>query len=96
MNAQDVLGYELRVGFYPTALYYNEIGNANYLPARVFSLRPSVSANTVYLAATSVTSTAVASEGTLATFTFELEQLETINLRLRLGMEIIDNRPRNR
>lgn len=26
----------------------------------------------------------------------KLEQLETINLRLRLGMQIIDNRPRNR
>ena len=68
----DVLAYEVKVGFDPTALRYVSIANADYLPAGAFAAPPQVTANSVYLAATSVAGAAAAARGTLATVTFEV------------------------
>lgn len=65
-DAADVLAYEVKVGFDPTALRYVSIENADYLPAGAFAAPPQVSANSVYLAATSVAGSAAAANGTLA------------------------------
>ena len=94
-DAQDVAGYELTVGFDPTVLRYIEGANADYLPAGAFALPPIASNGSVDIAATSVVGTAVASEGTLATFTFEVAAarestltLETIILSDAAGMSL--------
>ena len=71
-DAADVLAYEVTVGFDPTALRYVSITNADYLPAGAFAAPPQVSANSVYLAATSVAGSAAAADGTLAILTFEV------------------------
>ena len=71
-DAADVLAYEVTVGFDPTALRYVSITNADYLPAGAFASPPQVTANSVYLAATSVAGSAAAADGTLATVTFEV------------------------
>ena len=94
-DAQDVAGYELTVGFDPTVLRYIEGANADYLPTGAFALPPIASNGSVYIAATSVVGAAVASEGTLATFTFEVVAarestltLETIILSDAAGMSL--------
>ena len=71
-NGQNVAGYELTVGFDPTALRYIEGANADYLPAESFAVSPIVSHNTIYVAATSIFGVASAHSGTLATLTFEV------------------------
>ena len=71
-DAADVLAYEVKVGFDPTALRYVSIENADYLPAGAFAAPPQVTADNVYLAATSVAGPAAAANGTLATLTFEV------------------------
>ena len=71
-DAADVIAYEVRVGFDPTALRYVSITNADYLPAGAFAAQPQVSANSVYLAVTSVVGSAASANGTLATVTFEV------------------------
>lgn len=71
-DAADVTAYEVTVGFDPTALRYVGIGNADYLPAGAFASPPQVAANSVYLAAVSVSGPAAAASGTLATVTFEV------------------------
>ena len=68
----SVSGYELTVGFDPTALRYIEGANADYLPAGAFTIPPIVTENAVYMTATSGAEVALASEGTLATLTFEV------------------------
>ncbi|MDE0427473.1 MAG: cohesin domain-containing protein [Candidatus Poribacteria bacterium] len=68
----SVSGYELTVGFDPTALRYIEGTNADYLPAGAFAVPPIVNEGTVYVTATSGAEAAPASEGTLATLTFEV------------------------
>ena len=77
-----VAGYELTVGFDPTALRYIEGANADYLPAGAFTIPPIVTENTVYMTATSGAEVAPTSEGTLATLTFEViaAKNSTINL----------------
>ena len=67
-----MIAYEVRVGFDPTALRYVSIANADYLPAGAFAAPPQVSANSVYLAVTSLAGSAAAANGTLATLTFEV------------------------
>ena len=67
-----VAGYELTVGFDPTALRYIESANADYLPAGAFAVPPVISDNTIYIAATSPAGPAPTSEGTLATLNFEV------------------------
>ena len=71
-DAADVLAYEVKVGFDPTALRYVSITNADYLPAGAFAAPAQVTANSVYLAATSVAGSAAAADGTLAIVTFEV------------------------
>ena len=68
----SVSGYELTVGFDPTALHYIEGANADYLPAGAFTIPPIVTENAVYITATSGAEAAPANEGTLATLTFEV------------------------
>ena len=72
LGGKSVSGYELTVGFDPTALRYVEGGNADYLPAGAFTIPPIVTENAVYMTATSGAEVALASEGTLATLTFEV------------------------
>lgn len=81
-DAADVLAYEVRVGFDPTALRYVSITNADYLPAGAFAAPPQVSANSVYLAVTSVAGSAAAADGTLATLTFEVVSAKASTITL--------------
>ena len=71
-EGSSVSGYELTVGFDPTALRYVEGRNADYLPEDAFAIPPIVTENTVYITATSGAKVALAREGTLATLTFEV------------------------
>ena len=80
--AADVLAYEVRVDFDPTALRYVSITNADYLPAGAFAAPPQVSANSVYLATTSVAGSAAAANGTLATLTFEVVSAKASTITL--------------
>ena len=72
LGGRSISGYELTVGFDPTALRYVEGANADYLPAGAFTIPPIVTENAVYMTATSGAEVATASEGTLATLTFEV------------------------
>ena len=81
-DAADVLAYEVKVGFDPTALRYVSITNADYLPAGAFAAPPQVSANSVYLAVTSVAGSAAAADGTLATLTFEVVSAKASTITL--------------
>ena len=81
-DAADVLAYEVTVGFDPTALRYVSITNADYLPAGAFAAPPQVSANSVYLAVTSVAGSAAAANGTLATLTFEIVSAKASTITL--------------
>ena len=81
-DGQDVSGYELTVGFDPTALRYVESMNADYLPANAFVPRPVVYSETVHILATSGAEAASESEGTLATLTFEVVAIKASTLRL--------------
>ena len=81
-NGQDVSGYELTVGFDPTALRYIESMNASYLPDSAFSIPPIVSNETIYIAATSIVGTTTQNEGTLATLTFEVVAIKESTLKL--------------
>ena len=82
-DAQDVVGYELTVGFDPTVFRYIDGSNGDYLPAGAFALSPVVSNGSAYIAATSVTGAAAASEGRLATLTFEVLAAKESTIRLR-------------
>ena len=82
-NAQGVVGYELTVGFDPTVLRYIGGGNADYLPEGAFTLTPIVLNNAVYIAATSIIGAASASQGKLATLTFEVVAARASTLQLR-------------
>ena len=81
-GAADVLAYEVTVGFDPTALRYVSIANADYLPAGAFASPPQTTANSVYLAATSVAGSAAAASGTLATVTFEVVSAKASTITL--------------
>ena len=81
-GAADVTAYEVTVGFDPTAFRYVSIANADYLPAGAFAAPPQVRADSVYLAATSVSGPTVAARGTLATVTFEVVSAKTSTITL--------------
>ena len=81
-GAADVLAYEVTVGFDPTALRYVSIANADYLPAGAFASPPQTTANSIYLAATSVAGSAAAASGTLATVTFEVVSAKASTITL--------------
>ena len=82
LGGRSVSGYELTVGFDPTALRYIESANADYLPADAFAVPPVTSDNTVYIAATSPVGPALTSEGTLATLTFEVIAAKNSTIKL--------------
>ena len=82
-DAQDVVEYELAVGFDPTVLRYTGGGNADYLPEGASALTPIVFNDAVHIAATSVIGAAAASEGKLATLTFEVVAAKESTLKLR-------------
>ena len=82
MDAQDVSGYELTVGFDPTALRYVEGMNADYLPANAFIIPPIITNEAVHLVATSKAGAASKSEGTLATLTFEVIEVKDSTIKL--------------
>lgn len=65
-DAAGVSGYDVTVGFDPTALRYVKSANADYLPAGAFVAPAQVTANSVYLSAISLSGVANAAEGTLA------------------------------
>lgn len=81
-EAADVMAYEMTVGFDPTALRYVSIANADYLPVGAFAAPPQATANSVYLAATSVAGTAATASGTLATVTFEVVSAKASTITL--------------
>ena len=81
-DGQDVSGYELAVGFDPTALRYLKSANANYLPANAFVIPPIVSNETVHIVATSPAGAATEAEGTLATLTFEVVAIKGSTIKL--------------
>ena len=62
-GAAGVSGYDVTVGFDPTALRYVESANADYLPPGGFVAPAQVSANSVYLSAISLAGVANAAEG---------------------------------
>ena len=72
VGGQDVSGYELSLGFDPTALRYVTSANSDYLPAGVFVIPPIVFSGSVHIGATSIAGAASDIEGTLATLTFEV------------------------
>ena len=81
-GAAGVSGYDVTVGFDPTALRYVESANADYLPPGGFVAPAQVSANSVYLSAISLAGVAPAAEGTLATVTFEVVSAKASTLAL--------------
>lgn len=81
-GAAGVSGYDVTVGFDPTALRYVESVNADYLPPGGFVAPAQVSANSVYLSAISLAGVAPAAEGTLATITFEVVSAKASTLAL--------------
>ncbi len=66
-NGKDVAGYDLIVGFDATALEYVEMKNGSYLPTGAFAPPAQVSRGRVALTAISLSGTAAAPSGTLAT-----------------------------
>ncbi len=81
-GAAGVSGYDITVGFDPTALRYVESANADYLPAGAFVAPAQVTANSVYLSAISLAGVAPTAEGTLATVTFEVVSAKASTLVL--------------
>ncbi len=81
-EGQDVSGYELTVGFDPTALRYVGSENADYLPANAFVIPPVISNETVHIIATSTAGAASESEGTLTTLTFEVVAVKDSTIEL--------------
>ena len=81
-GAAGVSGYDVTVGFDPTALRYVESANADYLPTGAFVAPAQVTANSVYLSAISLAGVANAAEGTLATVTFEVVSAKVSTLAL--------------
>ena len=81
-GAAGVSGYDVTVGFDPTALRYVESANADYLPAGAFVAPAQVTANSVYLSAISLAGVAPTAEGTLATVTFEVVSAKASTLVL--------------
>ena len=92
-EGRSVSGYEMIVAFNPTALRYIESANADYLPAGAFAIPPvisGISGNNVYIAATSAAGPAPASEGTLATLTFEVIAAKNSTIQL-VGVILSDS-----
>jgi hypothetical protein len=70
-GVQNVVGYQAKVRFDPTALRYIDSAKGTYLPDDAFTVPPVVNKNQVTLAATSLSEDSNGA-GTLATLTFEV------------------------
>ncbi|MCY3549803.1 MAG: cohesin domain-containing protein, partial [Candidatus Poribacteria bacterium] len=81
-DGQNISGYELTVGFDPTALRYVKSTNADYLPVSVFVIPPIITNEEVHLIATSKAGAASENEGTLATLTFEVIEIKDSTIKL--------------
>ena len=82
-DAMDVAGYDIRVGFDPTALQYIEGTTTDYIPVdEEFSGLIVASTNRVRLVNASLTGPAAAESGTLATVTFEVVAAKASTLQL--------------
>ena len=81
-GAADVTAYEVTVGFDPTALRYVNIASVDYLPTGAFAAPPQINADSVYLAAASVSGPTAAASGTLATVTFEVVSAKASTITL--------------
>ena len=82
-RAMNVAGYDIRVGFDPTALRYIEGVNADYLPTdESFPGTVVASTNSVRLVDISLVGPAAAESGTLATVTFEVVDAKASALQL--------------
>jgi len=81
-GAADVLAYEVTVGFDPTVLRYVGSANADYLPIGAFEAPARTTQTSVTLTATSVSGPAVATDGTLATVTFEVVSAKASTITL--------------
>lgn len=68
--------------FDPIALSYIESAIADYLPVGAYAVPAITTENSVYIAATSLKGPALASDGTLATVTFEVLTTNTSTIRL--------------
>ncbi len=81
VGAENIAGYQLTVGFDPTALRYVEAVNGDYLSEGAFFVEPVVSGNKVTLGSTSLGDVS-SGDGTLATVTFEVVDVKESNLTL--------------
>ena len=81
-GAMNVAGYDITVGFDPTALRYVEIVNADYLPTGAFASPAIAAADSARLTAISLSGPAAAESGTLATATFEVVAAKASTLQL--------------
>ena len=77
----NVTGYQITVGFDPTALSVVVIENADYLPAGAFGVPPVLTGDSATLAAASLAG-ASQGDGTLATVTFAVAKIKNSTIRL--------------
>ena len=80
-DGEDIGGYQLTVGFDATTLRYIESANGDYLPPGAFLVPPTIERDRVTLGAVSPTGV-VNGDGTLATLTFEIQDVIESNLAL--------------
>ena len=81
-SGRNVAAYEVGVNFDTRALRYVSSTNGSYLPAGAFFAPPRASRGKVTVTATSVSGTARATSGTLASITFEVVSVKKSTLRL--------------
>ena len=82
-EAMDIQGFDIRIGFDPTALQYVESAGGDYLPANdEFSVWDVPSTNSVRLFYVSLTDPAAVESGTLTTVTFEVVAAKASTLQL--------------
>lgn len=88
-NGRNVSGYQVTVNFDPTALKYVSSANSDYLPAGALTVSPTISNNSVTVAALGVGATAPAGDGTLATVVFEVIAVKASSIELT-GIRLVD------
>ena len=82
-GGKDIAGYNMIIGFDPTALRYMESTNGDYVPTGTFAASVINTADGVSIAATSSTGVAMGENGTLATLKFEVVAEKTSNIIFR-------------
>ena len=80
-NGANMAGYQVTMEFDASALRYVSSANGDYLPAGAFAVPAVVSSNQATLGATSLAGVG-SGDGILATFTFEVVNVETSHLFL--------------